>query len=763
MSSTHKYYSLLLSAMFSMALGISSVGSAQVNQLDGTLLNPFSDPVPLVAVSLLDPGNGNSIIDSGGTDSQGNFSLFVSPPVTSATYTLRVDDGAFTEDLSVNIDDLLAVDGIQSETFNLTMFPPSAPSGRVLEVNVFQAIQGTSSPNTSSPISSAFVFADTASGSSLGSGFTNANGLAYIQLSNSTDDTVLLVVDAFSTTIFETVTVTPGTSNVSVNIVVPVVDAQITVNLQDANGSPFSFNTGQVNSFFPDANCTSSAFDPSDPTTSSAFYYSELSSGATSATVQVPAGTYFCSVWAGPDLAFDTKEVMVSSNGSASTTVTQIDASQTVTVDFVDSSTGDLITATEFDVILFTDPLSVNLGSPSIFFSADDTTTDGSVDLDLVPNQVYFGIADALDTSTGIVSPISFYATVLSTTTSLEIEVDVVDASLQICLNDSNGNPISEGIGYAFSPDGFTDTDSGPVPTPTPASEGIVLFDDTFGFYSEGDLSSGCTTLKVPSGVELLVSANPTSGGELLITNSLPELQSVTLNAGESRTVTFQLFEPNFSLTVSPTAGSSAALVPLDNSSVTAYCSVERVDGVAAFSSTTSSSGVVVGLNVKDKKLAKKKQASFAGICAIFDERNVTNGTGTQYFSDPFIFTPDPNTDSASLALNFSSGKSFYQKKRLSVDSSKQVILPIPIGTLTIPQGAISSQNGVYTLSYNSPRTLPRVKGAKFLDSLNITPEQNLNAISKVDKKFKICFDYTDNDLEGGDLSSLKIAHINPV
>lgn len=431
------------------------------------------------------------------------------------------------------------------------------------------------------------------------------------------------------------------TGETSINLEVIPTDAAIEIALQDANGNSFSIPTGAYGSI----SCYDSNYT---------YYFSDsLAEGETSSNVQVLGNnTYLCNAWL-DGYGSSAGSVTVAVGGSESMSLKLFERSETVTVSFKNADTDELIT--DFNPQVYAFASADANGDPFSDYSYT-TFSGGTATLDLVDGVTYDLNWWDVTESSSYVNTYQSVSFVAGETSAATLEAYKSDATIKVTVLDADGNASDS---WVSAYEQTTDANA-------------------WGLSSSSQTNSnGKSNLGVVGGKTYTVSAYPTNSNSSEVL--APANQEVTIEAGESKSISMQSVTVDFQLGLEVTTSDD---VELDYSYCYAYS--------PSFGYQSYSDDVVGNPSAKLGLVADKTW--YIGCMGFADDKF--------YRSDDQKYKPSLSAVDDTLQISMSDAGDYYETTTYSWDGSTsfETILPDGISSISLPAGAIAS-SGTVTLT----------------------------------------------------------------
>lgn len=651
----HKGWQLLLSAFVFLFFGLVQSTYAATT-LTGSVVDSQGEDVGGIAINLYD--SSSNYIDFTYAESDGTFA-FENGPYTAGSYTLT-----FSPDLSFDCNrcGLLSetsrsITVNNSSTQNLGSFTLTVAS-RIVAVSVVD--------QNGSPATGVSVSAWGNSGSDWAYGTVDSNGQYSFGWSEDLVSISVYPDTGGYTSGYEYDVSVNSSGTTSITITIRATDAELTANLVDTNGDPFTLGDNE----YAYVNC----FSPDDW---DLYFFGDISGGESSVTMDVVAGSYQCDTWLdGYGATSPDNAVSVSANGSASFNITVQEFDSEINFKFVDSD-GNTLTEDDLGQIsAYTNSTEDADGNEywGIFSWGDDEDGDGVVTMEVLSGYTYdvggyfYDDSEFGGASVGIVAAANgvtymqnynMESVVASASQAQTVTVELLasDATIEVNVKDSEGN--NESFAWVSAEENI-DYD-----TRDPEEFG-------WGLYVGGSTdSSGDATLNVVSGKTYRVFAYPS---DVFNGNTLPPAEVlVTPEAGETVTVNMASLEADHTATVEFSYDVEGDDPTLDYSYCYAYAPRLGIETFSDFDSSTLP--MLTGYQW------------YVG-CMGFEGENF-------YRSIDAAYTPSGSSGTVNVTLT-DAGEYFEETSyTFSATSTNTITLPDGESTLTIPANAIDSSGNV--------------------------------------------------------------------
>lgn len=716
--------------LFSLLLVILAANPvrAEIGEVLVTIHYPGGSPAAGVVLELLDDST-STIVASGTTNSSGEFSAFSVPE--SASYVVKIfpresltliDGGKYLDSSEpVTISSLSSNYDSISDKLSLTPILLS-PAPRFFRL---QLTNSGAALNLSSVTVNAFdnerfeeSFATTS---------TNGQGVAFIPIPDTKESiwTFNITSESTSDHYFE-VTAPSGGAIVQLSQEVSLANSVLTINFQDSNGTTFTVPTDPDLDRFVE--CSKEGSIVSE--------FKDLVGGETSIVMNVPSGSYECRVEI-EGYGSSEVEVELSESGSASLSLILVQKDATITVQIIDSITGQAITG--FPIGVFGEPAESGVpGAPHYEDYLYEETTTGQADFTALSDVSYEFAVDRVSSETdktelrvittqggdSYVLPQGSLAITPKPGTSNVLQFQAIKTTSFITVSafSPNGAPLSQGFVDAF------------VPLNLEAS----LEENDESFFSGVSLSDGMATIPVIAGKEYEVRVIPTYTSNATENFIPPPVQRVTLKEGETKNLEFRLEEPNYQLALTATlmkGGNVQSAVP-EHLSCGAY-NEQNQESYFELESGGVSGTLPLLVSTPPRKWNVYCQA-------VVEEGE----TDTLYFGES-TFLPKKNSASGELSITLEEDTGLFGPSEYLFDATKAAffLLPDEKGSITIPALAVAN-SGTVKMTVTSGRGYTFSKAEFPVTTYDISFEVAGALVTTTQKPISIRFSVTAEELQ---------------
>ncbi len=673
-------FASITSIVFGILFVFSGVHAGSVSTLTGTLTDSDGAPIAGMAVSIFDSSDNQLTYTT--TDSTGVFSMsydFTDGAYTiifSPTYSYDCSDCALYQELSESIT-------VDSATYGSS----EQALGTFQMVAVDRYVKITVVDQNGAPVAGVTVNAWGQS-YSWAYGTTDVNGEYSFAWNEDTVSFGVYASDGMYTSTYEYDVPVATTGETPITVEVEATDATIVANLVDSDGNPFVLGDYDYASVYCSTVTENSAeTSPSGESHSGSFFEGYLTSGYSSTTIGVVAGSYTCGAWVmGYGVRIDTPDVTVASGESAAITVTLIAYDALINVEYVDTDGNVITDITSFMVYgsSTTDPD----GNPYYNDYVWGTGENGQATIEALGGYTYeigswFDSGSASDygdyegmyiTSTGATYIQSYEMHTVTANAAepqtVQITLQKADATLDVTVLDVNGDPVS--YGWVSAMEGtFGDAEG---------TEGHG-WSNFVGGMTDGD---GLASLAVVSGVKYTVYAwthNAFDGSVLP-----PAHQTVVLSSGETQSITMQEQATDWTLNIAAEneTDTAAAFDSYDYTYCYGYSPELGVENFAEIQSGSGTMGLVRGGDW------------YIGCMGYADN--------TFYRSVDTLYTPgDEEGGSGDVTITLQNAGEFYDETSYTASGTSASTITLPDGesTITIPANTITD-SGNYTLTVST-------------------------------------------------------------
>ncbi|MCI5065877.1 hypothetical protein MRY87_09150 [bacterium] len=623
---------------------------------------------------------------------------------------------------------------------------------RVMSISVFESMPGEFTvPDTTKPVSDVSVSINSFDDpDDYAYASTGSDGIARLPL--TTRSSGRFSISAYSDEkghTYREIDIPAGRDDFAATLVFPSVDAEIEVSLVDSSGDPVTAQVDENDYSMTWVHCYSVNGDL--PLS----FDGQVKKDESSVKIDVIGGVrYQCSAYFGEEYAVQEVEVLAVSDSTVAATLSITEAGALATFQFIDGNTRQpIVSDRQLDVSCWTDPYRDGEPSgPIVNHGAYSLTENATAQLSLIEGVSYYCYARFLTEEEQQFNSLAIgdyvdpgeFEIIAEQGLQRAIPLKSSDAQITLCLKGVDGQPVTRGFAYIFSPGSFSGGDDdeqeepGASATPTPDGGGKAfdsdgddsnVFDDIHA-HRELD-ASGCAQIGAFSGREYFANAQP--DGSTVDVIYPAERYVSPLETGESRELSFQLTQPNYTLTLTADPDSQFGEYRLEDVDFP-FCYAEDGDGVFSFSESLETEALVLRLAVN-----KRDPQTFHVSCGlIFDDEE--GGIGQGFFED-FFFTPKKRTESGAVAVLFDEAEPNFPESTAEVRNNTETRVTLPDGSKATFQVSAIAESGQGAFTYQSGRS-SRAQSAQYdlLRQFDLKIRNDGELKERPNKPIQFCF-----------------------